>query len=104
MQKLVHNIGLWEKRQFFPQKIVENRWNIDLWSPWQKIISQEQKNGLAGKSRLQICNVFVLQLNIIFLPDISSAGGAPLGTPGMPDVSYYSTPKWEKTRKYTKLT
>jgi hypothetical protein len=46
--------------------------------------------------------VFVLQLNIIFLPDISSAGGAPLGTPGMPDVSYYSTPKWEKTRKYTK--
>jgi hypothetical protein len=29
-KKIYHNIGLWEQRQFFPQKIVENRWN--LWS------------------------------------------------------------------------
>jgi hypothetical protein len=28
MQNFDHNIGFWEKRQFFSQKIGENRWKI----------------------------------------------------------------------------
>jgi hypothetical protein len=73
VQKFDHNIGVWEKRQFFLQKMVKItekcNHNIDPWSPhsWLYIFRKKCVHGIEIISCATFTQIFSLQSFSVFI-------------------------------------